>query len=132
MRAIAIPLVAALVPMAACTGDLPGSGAALYRGNCATCHGTTGAGDGPMAAGLPVPPADLRQLAATNGGVFPTERVMATIYGYSGKDAIALMPEFGPLLDSPEVMWLTPDGREIATPSALVALADHVQTLQDE
>ncbi len=34
-------------------------GAALYPGHCAACHGTEGRGDGPLAAGLPVPPADL-------------------------------------------------------------------------
>src|SRR2546430_8951370 len=28
-------------------------GAALYRANCAVCHGTTGAGDGPGGRGLP-------------------------------------------------------------------------------
>src|SRR2546430_16910459 len=35
-------------------------GAALYRANCAVCHGTTGAGDGPGGRGLPRRPADLR------------------------------------------------------------------------
>jgi mono/diheme cytochrome c family protein len=34
-------------------------GAALYSENCALCHGATGHGDGPAAAGLPVRPADL-------------------------------------------------------------------------
>ncbi len=34
-------------------------GAALYPGHCAACHGTEGRGDGPLAATLPVPPADL-------------------------------------------------------------------------
>ena len=34
-------------------------GASLYPGHCAACHGADGRGDGPMAAGLPVPPADL-------------------------------------------------------------------------
>lgn len=34
-------------------------GAALYPANCATCHGAGGHGDGPVAASLPVPPADL-------------------------------------------------------------------------
>jgi hypothetical protein len=130
MRPAAIICLALLVP--ACMPEPGGSGAALYRHNCATCHGATGAGDGPMAGDLPVPPANLRYLAAGNGGVFPAERVMATIYGYGGKDAAALMPEFGPLLDSPQVMWITPDGRQIATPAALVALADHLETLQDE
>ncbi len=34
-------------------------GASLYPGHCAACHGAGGRGDGPLAAGLPVPPADL-------------------------------------------------------------------------
>lgn len=35
-------------------------GARLYRAHCATCHGATGAGDGPAGQGLPRRPADLR------------------------------------------------------------------------
>ncbi len=35
------------------------AGAALYPTQCAACHGAQGRGDGPAAAGLPVPPADL-------------------------------------------------------------------------
>jgi len=34
-------------------------GGALFPGNCASCHGATGHGDGPLARGLPIPPADL-------------------------------------------------------------------------
>lgn len=34
-------------------------GAALFRANCARCHGAGGRGDGPEGAGLPKPPADL-------------------------------------------------------------------------
>lgn len=34
-------------------------GGALYPQHCAACHGADGHGDGPLAAGLPVPPADL-------------------------------------------------------------------------
>jgi putative copper export protein/mono/diheme cytochrome c family protein len=36
-------------------------GAALYAENCALCHGTTGRGDGPAAASLPIRPADLTE-----------------------------------------------------------------------
>jgi putative copper export protein/mono/diheme cytochrome c family protein len=36
-------------------------GAAIYGDNCALCHGATGRGDGPAAAGLPVRPADLTE-----------------------------------------------------------------------
>ncbi len=38
--------------------DIAG-GAALFPQHCAACHGAAGRGDGPAAAGLPVPPADL-------------------------------------------------------------------------
>lgn len=34
-------------------------GARIYAGNCASCHGDTGRGDGPAGAGLQPPPADL-------------------------------------------------------------------------
>ncbi|HXG44705.1 MAG TPA: FTR1 family protein [Gemmatimonadales bacterium] len=34
-------------------------GAEVYRSECAACHGATGRGDGPAAAGLDPPPADL-------------------------------------------------------------------------
>ena len=33
-------------------------GAALFAANCASCHGETGAGDGPLADSLPAPPAN--------------------------------------------------------------------------
>ena len=85
-----------------------------------------------MAADLPVPPSNLRLLAAGNDGVFPTEHVMTVIYGYRGKDYAGLMPEFGPVLDSPEVIWTAPDGRDVSTPSSLVALATYLETLQEK
>ncbi|OHA07814.1 MAG: hypothetical protein A2934_03000 [Candidatus Sungbacteria bacterium RIFCSPLOWO2_01_FULL_47_10] len=34
-------------------------GKAIFEKNCATCHGTRGLGDGPMAAGLPNKPTNL-------------------------------------------------------------------------
>jgi mono/diheme cytochrome c family protein len=38
-------------------------GAAVYEQNCASCHGATGAGDGPMGRTLSPPPANLALLA---------------------------------------------------------------------
>ncbi len=38
------------------------AGKRLYAANCATCHGASGEGDGPAAAGLSPPPANLRAL----------------------------------------------------------------------
>jgi mono/diheme cytochrome c family protein len=56
-------------------------GAQLFRNHCATCHGATGRGDGPMSAALRRPPADLTTFALKNGGVFPAERLRRIIDG---------------------------------------------------
>jgi mono/diheme cytochrome c family protein len=37
-------------------------GGALYRADCAACHGNTGGGNGPAAVGMSPPPANLRWL----------------------------------------------------------------------
>ena len=36
------------------------AGRVLYDANCQQCHGPDGRGDGPLAEGLPLPPADFR------------------------------------------------------------------------
>lgn len=41
------------------TGESIGLGRTLFEQNCMVCHGPGGKGDGPAAAGLPAPPADL-------------------------------------------------------------------------
>jgi high-affinity iron transporter len=43
-------------------------GAALYRADCAACHGSSGEGDGPAAAGIEPPPADLTAAARAIDG----------------------------------------------------------------
>lgn len=42
------------------TRDVIAAGATLYQANCAACHGSTGAGNGPAGDGLSPPPANLR------------------------------------------------------------------------
>ena len=44
-------------PIERTTGSVE-QGAALFAANCASCHGETGAGDGPLADSLPAPPAN--------------------------------------------------------------------------
>ena len=56
-------------------------GRVTFRLSCASCHGQTAKGDGPVAEYLKVPPANLTQLSARNEGEFPAERVHATIDG---------------------------------------------------
>ena len=50
-------------------GSAPGQGAALYAKHCASCHGSTGQGDGPGAAGLSPAPANLADHDYTPGRV---------------------------------------------------------------
>ncbi|RME32550.1 MAG: hypothetical protein D6786_10285 [Gammaproteobacteria bacterium] len=40
----------------------PAAGARLYAERCSGCHGATGRGDGPLAAGLPIRPSDFHDL----------------------------------------------------------------------
>jgi mono/diheme cytochrome c family protein len=57
------------------------NGKAEFAQHCATCHGVSATGNGPMAAFLNVPPADLTQLSKKNGGQFPFWRVYRVIDG---------------------------------------------------
>ena len=58
-----------------------GLGSQLFRTHCATCHGSTGRGNGPMADHLRRAPPDLTKYTARNGGVFPRERVYRIVDG---------------------------------------------------
>ena len=124
---------AAVLALAACLppGEAQTTGASDFADLCAPCHGPTGVGDGPMAADMTVKPADLTGLKARNGGVFPLARVMSKIWGYSEGAVPSMMPEFGPLLDSPTVLVDVGDGIQTPTPERLIDLADYLQSVQN-
>ncbi|QJD17701.1 c-type cytochrome [Paracoccus sanguinis] len=106
-------------------------GAADYARYCVACHGPTGRGDGPAAAGLSPRPTDLTQLARRNGGTFPRLRVMARIDGYTMGKTDSPMPQFGEEIGrGPKVMFDAGDGLRVPTPARLVALQGYVETLQ--
>ena len=71
----------------------------LYKDHCAACHGMTGKGDGPAAAALKTPPADLTVLAKNNNGKFPDLKIVHILE--SGSDLKAHgskdMPIWGPI-----------------------------------
>lgn len=46
-------------------------GREAFMVHCASCHGVEARGDGPVAASLSPPPADLTRIAARRGGTFP-------------------------------------------------------------
>jgi mono/diheme cytochrome c family protein len=80
----------------------PGSGAQMWKDYCASCHGATGAGDGPAADILKTPPKDLSLLARQNNGKFPAEHFVSILRFGSGGHAHGTsdMPFWGPLFRS--------------------------------
>ena len=58
-----------------------GNGRQLFATYCASCHGASGRGDGPLALALRKPPANLTELSKGNGGVFPSARARLIIDG---------------------------------------------------
>ena len=52
-----------------------------YEYQCASCHGTTAKGDGPLRPFLVKPPSDLTTLAQRHGGKLPEQQVREMIDG---------------------------------------------------
>jgi mono/diheme cytochrome c family protein len=95
-------LAALLAPTTALAGDAE-KAKGLYTANCASCHGETGKGDGPVAPAIPPPPprnfatgdfkydadedgtagtdADLKALIAKGAGAFGGNQMMAAWAG---------------------------------------------------
>ncbi len=57
------------------------SGDYLFRTYCASCHGASARGDGPLAESMRTRPADLTEIAKRNMGVFPRDQVFRMIDG---------------------------------------------------
>lgn len=66
------------LPASPLLADEAATGGNMYRLYCASCHGESGAGDGPVASALINGAPDLRILSKKNGGVFP-EAVLRTL-----------------------------------------------------
>jgi mono/diheme cytochrome c family protein len=116
--------------LAACGAEAPIDGPTAYLNNCASCHGGDGRGNGPAARGLDVAPADLTQIAARNGGVFPRDAVMSKIDGYQiGAHPQRVMPEFG-AGDLGETVIVENDGLGMPVPLKLLLLTDYLESIQ--
>lgn len=73
------------------------AGAAVYKQNCAICHGADGRGDGPAAAGLSIKPADL-----TESHLFAHQ--VGDLYWWIGHGLGGVMPAFDGVL-TPTQRW---------------------------
>jgi len=78
-----------------------GQGRAYYLRYCGSCHGLEGKGDGTVSRSLKIKPADLTQLKKKNKGVFPLEKVIATIDGRAriGAHGESKMPVWGEIFE---------------------------------
>lgn len=112
----------------------PSVGGELFRSYCAQCHGGSAEGNGPMAELIAISTPDLTQLAARNGGVFPTEAVARQIDGRArtlahGGD----MPIFGPFLDSDEkTVFRLSSGQPMMTGLPIADLVVYLESIQVE
>jgi mono/diheme cytochrome c family protein len=82
MKLATVSVLAAILTSGCAAGRARGieqfSGAELYEQLCASCHGLSGRGDGPVVrTGVP----DLTRLAHRDGGEFPTADVQRVIDG---------------------------------------------------
>ena len=112
-----------------------GYGQSLFKRNCAVCHGSEGAGDGPVAALFERTPSNLRKLAAMNNGAFPFSEVYQSI---DGRRDIAAhgnseMPIWGDLFARealPETVHPGVDAEEIIQ-GRILALVYFLQSVQE-
>jgi mono/diheme cytochrome c family protein len=103
------------------------SGSYVYRTYCASCHGVSGGGDGPLADQLRYRPSDLTRLAKRNGGEFPTELVIRIVdgrkrvKGHGGPD----MPVWGDAFRNVDTGF-----DDAAAQEKIRAVVDHLKTIQ--
>lgn len=105
------------------------SGKDLYERFCASCHGVTGRGDGPVAGSFKVEVPDLTLIARRAKGAYPRDRIEKIIDGryIVGAHGSRTMPVWGEDLSRLEIG--NPDA-ERSTRLIIQRLADYVWLLQ--
>ena len=98
---------------------------------CSSCHGPEGRGDGPLAATLKTPPADLTRIAKRNGGRFDEHAVLAAI---DGRQAVAQhgprdMPVWGAVFEGEERGQPYPQYQGLLKSRLLM---DYLATIQEQ
>jgi mono/diheme cytochrome c family protein len=104
------------------------SGKEMFKAYCASCHGEDAKGDGPAAAALKQPPADLTALAKTNGGKYPALKVTSILRGQATLAAHGSqeMPVWG------AVFWKMSGGHEAEVQQRISNLNRYIESLQEK
>jgi len=107
------------------------TGAMMYQRYCASCHGATGKGDGPVAQSLRRPPADLTPVAKRAGGRFDEPTVLAIIDGRRqvAEHGPREMPVWGEVFDEALRGQLYPRYTGLLQSRVLV---DYLRSLQEK
>ena len=129
LASIGAPPAAAQEPVAQPQAEMRQrvTGAEVFRTYCATCHGPSGRGDGPLASSMRRRPANLTEIAKRNGGEYPSEIVFRTIdgrtpvRGHGGPD----MPVWGDAFARSHY-----GGDAAAVKDRIDSLVDFIRTLQ--
>ena len=104
------------------------SGKEMFKAYCSSCHGEDAKGDGPAAAALKQPPADLTALAKTNGGKYPALKVTSVLRGQATLAAHGSqeMPVWG------TVFWKMSGGHEAEVQQRIANLNRYIESLQEK
>jgi hypothetical protein len=108
------------------------TGVEMYEQLCASCHGVSGRGDGPVASLIKIGVPDLTRIAHRDGGEFPTEDVRRTVDGRFER------PAHGPR-DMPVWGWQFYDssatndvGERAVVDSMIDRLVEYLRSIQVE
>lgn len=105
------------------------SGKELYERFCASCHGASGRGDGPVASSFKIEVPDLTMISRRAGGEYPRDRIARIIDGrfIIGAHGTRTMPVWGEDFSRLEIG--NPEA-ERSTAVIIGRLADYVLLLQ--
>lgn len=114
-------------------GEKVDAGKREFESNCASCHGVSGKGNGPLANLLKKSPPDLTLLAKNNNGVLPVARLYDVIEGadveaHGGRD----MPVWGKAyrLQAGEHYGEVPYDPEAYVRGRILLLIDYLNRIQ--
>lgn len=108
------------------------AGETEYMQACASCHGESGIGDGPLAELMTVPVPDLTTITQQNDGVFPMLEVIQVIDGRSGIRGHGYpMPVWGDRFDAEVGDSAGPYGSELVIRGRVLALATYLESIQE-
>ena len=121
-----VHLIAGTAQASAQAGDSLKEGREIFLTYCASCHGRSGEGNGPVAASMRRTPPDITGLALANGGLFPKARVGRII---EGRDVEAHgdreMPVWG------NAFRFTPGGQsEAAVHARILVVIHYLESIQ--